>query len=285
MKKTIRRTRFAAIAAAGLLCLSACTSATDGGSANGGAGQDGAGESVRIAIAQLLPYAAVDKNGDPEGYSIDVVTRVMDELGVTDIETTVTTFDAMIPGLQANQFDLLPGGLTYTPERCEVINYSAPITVNNDALYVLEGNPKDLSSVAALVERDEVKLIALQGSSQEKYLLEQGIDRGRVAAVSDAQAAVDALTNGRGDAILLGQFSIGDAADRGLEVMPDLDTPLMGIGVGMRMEDSQLRDDFDRVLNEMRESGELGDLYEEWGFTNRDILESVSAPSDVVPSC
>ncbi|MBK0418301.1 transporter substrate-binding domain-containing protein [Leucobacter sp. CSA1] len=284
MHQTItRRAQFIAVASAGLLCLSACTAASGGDAGEGQSG--GSGESVHIAIAQLLPYAATDKNGDPEGYSIDVVKQVMGELGVTDIQTTVTTFDAMIPGLQAKQFDLLPGGLTYTPERCEVIGYSAPITVNNDALYVPEGNPKELSSVAELVDRDEVKLIALQGSSQEKYLLDQGIDRGRVAAVSDAQAAVDALTNGRGDAILLGQFSIGDAEERGLEVMPDLDTPLMGIGVGMRKEDSQLREDFDRVLNEMRESGELGDLYEKWGFTNREILESVSTPSDVVPSC
>ena len=104
---------------------------------------------ARIAIAALPPYAYLQPNGSPQGYTIDVSSEVMKAYGIPKLAPIVTTWDAMIPGLQAHQFDFVPAGLNITSARCQVVLFSAPVTVQQDALYVKPGNPKQLSGYAS----------------------------------------------------------------------------------------------------------------------------------------
>lgn len=89
---------------------------------------------ARIAIAALPPYAYLQLDGNPQGYTLDVSTEGMKACGITKLATTVTTWDAMIAGLQAHQFDFVPAGLNITSTRCKVVLFTAPVTVQQDAM-------------------------------------------------------------------------------------------------------------------------------------------------------
>ena len=240
---------------------------------------------ARIAIAALPPYAYRLPSGEPQGYLIDVSNAVLQPLGVTRLEVTTTTFDAMIPGLQARQFDFVPAGLNITGARCAVIAFSAPVTAQNDALYVRPGNPRQLTGYASVVRAAEVRLAVLTGSAQEAFALRQGIAPGQLVRVPDAQAGVAAVTGGRADAFAIGEFSIPNPSQRGVERVIDRASPLAGVGIAFRREDAAARDAFDTRLTVLRADGTLRRLYEQHGFTNWDVLATVTKPSDIAPEC
>jgi polar amino acid transport system substrate-binding protein len=244
-----------------------------------------AGE-AKVAIAALPPYAYLQPNGTPEGYMIDVSTEVMKAYGIPKVAAAVTTWDAMIPGLQAHQFDFIPAGLNITSARCQVVQFSAPVTVQQEALYVMPGNPKHLSGYSAVANSAEVKVAVLAGSAQEAFARKQGVKDGQLVTVPDVQAGIAAVAGGRADAFGVGQFSIPNPAQKGVEVVVDKASPLSGIGIAFRKEDREARQAFDKKLDELRANGTLKRLYaDKYGFPNWDVLEKATKASDIAPGC
>jgi len=206
--------------------------------------------------------------------------------GIPKLAATVTTWDAMIPGLQARQFDFVPAGLNITSARCQVVLFTAPVTVQQDALYVMPGNPKRLSGYSSAAGFPEVKLAVLAGSSQEAFARKQGVKDSQLVTVPDTQAGIAAVTGGRADAFAVGQFSIPNPAQKGVEIVVDKASPLSGVGIAFRKEDQQARHAFNEKLNEMRSNGTLERLYaKKYGFTNWDVLAKVTKASDIAPGC
>ena len=95
---------------------------------------------AKVAIAAAPPWAFMSPGGEPQGYVVDLAAAALKSMGVAKISATVTTWDAMIPGLQAKRFDFVPAGLLITEARCKVVAFSAPVTAQQDALYVLPGS-------------------------------------------------------------------------------------------------------------------------------------------------
>ncbi|HWX36545.1 MAG TPA: ectoine/hydroxyectoine ABC transporter substrate-binding protein EhuB [Steroidobacteraceae bacterium] len=241
---------------------------------------------ARMAIAALPPYAYLQPDGTPQGYTIDVSTEVMKAYGITKLAATVTTWDAMIPGLQAHQFDFVPAGLNITSARCKVVLFTAPVTVQQDAFYVMPGNPRRLSGYASAAGSAEVKVAVLVGSTQEAFARKQGVQESQLITVPDTQAGIAAVTGGRADAFAVGQFSIPNPAQKGVEIVVDNASPLSGVGIAFRKEDQQARHAFNEKLDEMRSNGTLEHLYaNKYGFTNWDVLVRVTKASDIAAGC
>lgn len=240
---------------------------------------------AKAAIAALPPYASRSPSGEAQGYMIDTSSAILRSLGVARIEAITTTFDAMIPGLQARQFDFVPAGLNITGARCAVVAFTAPFTVQNDGLYLRPGNPHGLTGYASAARNPTIRLAVLNGSTQEAFALRQGVKADQLVRVPDAQAGVAAVTGGRADAFALGQFSIPNHTQRGVELVVDRASPLSGVGIAFRKEDGAARDAFDAKLAELRADGTLKRLYEQYGFTNWDVLAATTRAGDIAPEC
>jgi len=241
---------------------------------------------ARAAIASAPPYAFMDPNGDPQGYLIDVSRAALEKLGVPNVTATVTTWDAMIPGLTARQYDFIPAGMNVTAARCEVVAFSAPVTAQQDALYTAIGNPKQLTSYSSVAERADARLGVLAGSSQEAFALASGVERAQLVTVPDIQSGIAAVVGGRADAFVAGQFSVQNPGERGVERNVDRESPLVGIGIVFRKEDEAVRDLFNAALDTLRADGTMEALYAtQYGFTNWDVLAQLTQSSDLVASC
>jgi polar amino acid transport system substrate-binding protein len=244
-----------------------------------------AGE-AKIAIAAAPPWAFLAPNGEAQGYLVEVSGQALKALGVPKLAPTVTTWDAMIPGLQAKRFDLVPAGLLITAARCQVVAFSSPITAQQDALYVVPGNPKRLNGYADVASASDVKLAVLTGSSQEAYALSKGVKADQLVRVPDIQAGVATVVGGRANAFAVGQFSVPKPSERGVEVMVDRQAPVSSIAIAFRKEDAKLRDAFNKQLDAMRASGAMKDLYAgKYAMPNWDTLAKVTKVNDVVPGC
>jgi polar amino acid transport system substrate-binding protein len=242
--------------------------------------------SAKIAIASAPPYAFLAPNGQAQGYMVDVVAQALMGLGIQKLTPTVTTWDAMIPGLQARQFDFVPAGLTVTAARCQVILFSAPVTAQQDALYVLPGNPKKLTGYLSVAQSASARLAALTGSSQEAFALKQGVKPEQIMKVPDIQAGIATVVGGRVDAFVAGQFSVPNASQRGVEVIVDVASPVVGLGIGFRKENAAFRDAFNKQLENMRANGNLRELYAtKYGFSNWETLARTTKLSDLAAGC
>lgn len=243
-----------------------------------------AGE-AKAAINSAPPFAFASPDGEPQGYLVEVTKLALKGMGVPKLSAVLTAWDAMIPGLQAQRFDLVPAGLVITEPRCKVVAFSSPVTAQQDALFVLPGNPKHLTGYAQVAQTPDAKLAVVAGSNQDAYAIKQGVKLDQLVRVPDIQAGIATVVGGRANAFVVGQFSVPNPQQRGVDRVVDAQAPVSSIAIVFRKDDARFRDAFNKQLDAMRSSGAMKELYAKFGFPNWDVLAKVKTPSDLVPGC
>jgi polar amino acid transport system substrate-binding protein len=277
-----------ALGGAGLLMtpglLAACSRTEPGGGTATGAGgtlerikDSGV---VRVGFAGEAPYG-FKKDGKLTGQAPALHREIFSRLGVETLEGTLTDFGQLIPGLNADRFDVVSAGMFITPERCANAAFSEPTYVATAALMVPAGNPKGLSDFASLAEAG-VQVGVLQGAVEEGYATANGVDPGKISTLGTQQDALDALLAGRIDVIALTSISLRWLArtnpDAEVEVTDSFVPVVDGeeqVGAGgavFRSEDADLRDAFNAELAKVLADPELyTSLVGEFGFTEAEI--------------
>lgn len=241
---------------------------------------------LKMAMASVPPWTFVAPSGEAKGYTVEMVNIILKGMGLPTATAILTTWDTMIPGLQAHQVDMVAPGLNITDARCKVVLFSAPTGISQDALYVPAGNAKRLTGYSQVAKSPEIKLAVLTGSSQEAYALKQGVKPEQLVRVPDTQAGIATISGGRSHAFALGQFSIADPAKKGLDVVVDKLSPVNGWAAAFRKEDVRFRDAFDKQLDLLRSNGALTEFFERAGVPqNVEVLSKYRKASDLVPNC
>jgi len=227
---------------------------------------------ARIAIANEPPFTAVKPDGTVSGAAPDVARAIFKKLGVDDVVASVSEYGAMIPGLQARRFDVVTAGLFMKPERCRAVAYSEPVLCDAEAMAVKKGNPLNLQSYEDVAKNPDAKIGAPGGGTEERLALEAGVPRDRVIVVPDGQSGIKMLQDGRIDAYSLPVLSISDllqkANDSNLAmVAPVKGAPVYCDGAAFHKDEVALRDAYDKVLAEMKASGEFAKIIEPYGFS------------------
>ena len=131
-----------------------------------------------------------------------------------------------------------------------------------------------------------MQVAVLAGSSQENFALKRQIPQGQLVRVPDIQAGIAAVTGGRADAFIVGQFSVTEPGKKGVEVVVDKTSPPIGIAFAFRKEDAPTRDAFDARINAMKADGTLKKLYaDKYGFSTWELLEKTNKASDIAAEC
>ncbi|MCA6112206.1 transporter substrate-binding domain-containing protein [Bradyrhizobium cenepequi] len=245
---------------------------------------------VKVALASVPPYIVMSPGGEARGSSVDLQNIVLKELGLPALTPMLTGWDAMVPGLQARQFDYIGAGLPITEQGCKVLLFSAPYYAAQLGLFVPPGNPKHLTSVADVAHRPDIKISMLSGLGNNRaYALKVGVKADQVMIVPDHQAGAATVSGGRVDAFVGSQFAILNPEEKGLELVVDKQSPVNASAAAFRKEDVAVRDAFNKKLNVLIRQGLIQDLYKKHGIPNGDIeaqlLANLTKASDVVPSC
>lgn len=227
---------------------------------------------ARVAIANEPPYTAVAADGKVSGAAPDVAREIFKRLGVPEIVGSISEYGAMIPGLQARRHDAVTAGLFMKPERCAAVAYSEPILCDAEAFLVKKGNPKGFKSYEDIAKMDGATIGAPGGGTEEKLALNAGVPRDRVIVVPDGQSGLKMLQDGRIDVYSLPVLSLNDlkakSGDDSIEVVaPVVGAPVYCDGTAFHKDDTALRDAYDKVLAEMKASGEFAEIIEPYGFS------------------
>ncbi|MCK1409429.1 transporter substrate-binding domain-containing protein [Bradyrhizobium sp. 76] len=240
---------------------------------------------VKVALGAATPLVSTSPDGKATGYAVDLLDLVLKDWGLPPLTPVLTAWDAHVPALQARQLDAM-GIASITELACKALAISAPYFVSHDVFFVRSGNPKHVTSISQMAQNPEIKLAVVTGSSQEVFAKARGVKSERIVHVPDVQAGAATVTSGRADAFQVGQLSVANPKQSGLDVVLDKELPVKGIGVAFRKQDMHSRDEFNEHLNKLRSNGVMKELYTgKYGLTDWDELAKLTKAGDLAPSC
>ncbi len=254
----------AAVLAVGLV---AC-----GGGGGGGESQGGGGEDVTVASDIAYPPFEFERDGEPVGFDIDLMNEIGKRAGFTP-EYQNVTFDGIIGGLANNQYDMAISAMTITPERDERIDFSDPYFNADQSLLV----PSDagINSVDDLGDATVGVQLGTTGEIKANEFEEEGTIQGEVRTFDTIEDAFAALNNGQIDAIIndlpVSQDEV-NGSDGALEIVEVIPT---GEQYGIAFPpDSNLRQDVNEALQEIKDDGTYEEIYKKWiGRAPKEIPE------------
>jgi polar amino acid transport system substrate-binding protein len=240
---------------------------------------------VRVGYANEVPYAY--KEGEKvTGSSFELVRSFFAQYNLK-VEGVPVEFSGLIPGLQANRFDVVGAGMFILPPRCKVASFGNPDYQGLTGFAVGTGNPLNIHSFKDLAASKAVYGTSA-GVAEVEYAQVAGVPDSRIKRFPSYADAAAALAAGQVDVV--GQQQIGLRATLKALNSPkveylDLSEPAVdksgakAVGYGsaaFKKGDSGLRDLYNSWLAKSRDEGLLEKIVSPFGFTKRDL-----PPTDV----
>ncbi|WP_225770938.1 transporter substrate-binding domain-containing protein [Inquilinus sp. Marseille-Q2685] len=235
-------------------------------------------ETLRVGTEGAYPpYNATDASGKLVGFEIDLANELCKRTNMT-CEIIQQDWDGMIPALLNKRYDAIMAGMSVTEERMKQIAFSKPYSTT-PAWFVSakDGVLKDAKTLADIQAALKGKSVGVQRSTIHQNFLEAKVP-GADVKLYDTQDDLNLdLQNGRIDAGLadsLGwkDFLASDAGKGYSNFGPGLtgkDDPIfgLGVGIGLRKEDTALKEKLDKALDEVNADGTMTKLSVQWfGF-------------------
>src|SRR5699024_5195355 len=238
---------------------------------------------VRIAVANEIPYGYVDVGGNAKGAGPDVATAVLKNMGIEDIQWTVTDFGSLIPAVKANRVDMVAAEMAILPQRCEAVDYSAPNSTYGEGLMVAKGNPKDIHSFEEFAERDDLTVAIMSGADQLEYMQALGVPQSQMIMVNANTDAIAAVATGRADAYAatgLTAYNLSQKSDK-VQFVDNFEDPVIDGEVvrswgGFVFDESsdEFRKAFNEALKEYKKTDEWAETLHSYGFNKTDTQAS-----------
>ncbi|MEP4039070.1 transporter substrate-binding domain-containing protein [Pseudophaeobacter sp.] len=212
-----------------------------------------AGEPIRLGFATAIPWAYPSENGEPLGFVNALTLVVLEEMGITNYETSVNEWSGLIPGLQANRYDVITGGMYILKSRCENINFSDPIGLFGDAMLVPAGNPKGINNYQDVINTGAT-LVTGAGFNTVEAARKEGVPDGQMMLVAGEVEILAAMKAGRADAAVQTFFGAKEHVDKSdgkFEVTDPADMPEWTqnwVGIGMRHSDTEFLAAFNEAM-------------------------------------
>jgi polar amino acid transport system substrate-binding protein len=176
---------------------------------------------LRIAYVEEPPFYWSDEDHSVKGADIELAEVVLRAIGVSAIEYQLTTFEELLPGVEAGRWDMnVP--IFVTAERAKNVAFSVPVWSLGDGFVVQRGNPQKLTSYEDVVVRSDVRLGVIPGQVQFDAAKLAGVRDSQIVIFNDQPEAVAALLAGKIDvfaATAVGNRVIANANQK-LEAVP-----------------------------------------------------------------
>lgn len=245
--------------------------------------EKGRAQGLTAGIANEQPYAYIDTSGKTVGANVEILQAVLSQLGITRVDTPITEFGSLVPGLVAGRFDLIGAGLFINPARCKVIGYSNPVTRSGGAFIVKAGNPLKLHSLKDVAANGKARLATQPGSNQVQEAKDSGIAASNVVLFDKDTEALAALQADRVDVVYFPDAEVigllkkanSTTIERALpfDQIPDAEgKPTWNYhAYGLPKNDPAFTAAFNEQLAKLRASGQLLKILQKYGYTENEL--------------
>lgn len=200
-----------------------------------------------------------------EGMEIDLAKAIAKEIfgDETKVEFTGVNAKTRGPALDNGEIDMVIATFTITEERKNSWNFSDAYFKDNVGFLVLNE-----SGIKSWKDLNGKKIGVAQSASTKKALTEQAEKDGikvefqEFATYPEIKAALD---SGRVDAFSVDQSILWGYKDDKNEMLPDKFAP-QEYGIATKKSNTELADFVNKLIGDMKSSGDLDKLYEKWGL-------------------
>lgn len=209
------------------------------------------------------PFNYVDTDGKMKGFDVDIALALCEQMKV-ECQIVAQDWDGMIPALLAGKFDAIIASMSITPERKKVIDFSEKYYNTPPAIVV----PKD-SDIKGVTPDDLAgKTIGAQVSTMHADYVEKKLTKSELKTYPTADEYKLDLANGRLDAVNDDVVVLSDwlKTEAGAcckllgTIKPVLEIHGPGAGIGVRKEDTDLRDMFTAAIKAIRANGKYQEI-------------------------
>jgi glutamate transport system substrate-binding protein len=280
------KTRWAALAAVGILALSACGSGDDGGDAGASTAPTFAAGTTMARLAEAGAIKVGTKfdqplfglqgpDGKPVGFDVEIAKMIAAELGIPadKIEWTETVSANREPFIQDGRVDIVVATYTINDERKKVVDFAGPYYLAGQSLMVRT----DETSINGPDDLKGKTVCSVDGSTPAGNIKENFPDTKLVtfAAYTDC---LDPLRNGQVDAVttdnvILGGYVSESPDDFKIAGEPFTEEPY---GIGLKLGDTEFRSWINDVLEASFADGRWKAA---WESTAGEVLPTPEPPA------
>ena len=225
-------------------------------------------ETLRVGMeCTYAPFNYKNESGELAGYDVDVANGVA-KLIDAEIEFVCQEWDGMIPALLANKFDLIIASMSITEKRMEKIDFSIPYRFSTGQLVGSKKKEMDLFDDGGNPIAGNFKgiKVGLERATTYSSWFEAELPDADVVLYDSNEAMYLDLKNGRVDVIMTNPMKaylrfLSKEDGAGYEFKsPVVDEEKyfgIGVGIGLRQGQEELKSRLDGALKELINSGDL----------------------------
>lgn len=218
--------------------------------------------------ASFPPYEMVADDGSFEGIDIEVAGAIAEKLGL-ELQVDDMGFDACLQAAQTGKSDIVMAGVTVTEERQAVMDFSNTYANGVQVVIVKEGSP-----IQTVDDLANANMIGCQmGTTGYIYCSDTpengGFGEDHVTPYDDGAAAVQALTNGQIDAVVIDNMPAQEyvAANPGLKIL-DGEFTNEDYAIGVAKGNTALLDAINGALEELTNDGTIQSIVDKYISAN-----------------
>ena len=207
------------------------------------------------------PFESVNQAGEIVGFDVDVMNAICERVNcVAEFQTTA--WDGIFPALAGGEFDMVASGVSITPERDQIVDFTDPYHEVTQAVAV---RVEDESLTLENFTGGDLNLGAQTGTTNAATA-EQLVGRERVRLYDTFNTAVQALINGDVDGVAIDDTSADAFAEQYAgEIVVNIREIASGDQLGFVVQEGDaLVDALNAGLAEIKADGTLDALVEKW---------------------
>ena len=214
--------------------------------------------------AQFPPYEMTTDDGGFEGIDVEVAQALADKLGL-ELVVDDMAFNAALTAVQTGQSDIAMAGITVTPEREAVMEFSNTYANGVQVVIVKEDSPietvDDLANASMIgCQADTTGYIYCSDTPENG-----GYGEDHVTAYDNGALAVMALVNGQVDAVVIDNAPAQEfvAANPGLKIL-DTEFANEDYAIGFAKGNTALKDAVNTALEELIADGTVQSIVDKY---------------------
>jgi polar amino acid transport system substrate-binding protein len=204
------------------------------------------------------------KTGKLIGFEVDVATVLASAMNV-ELKIVEKPFGELLSALEAGEVDVVMSGMTMTPERNLRVAFVGPYMISGKSILTKSSTLAAIEGTAD-IDQSEIKLVALAGSTSEKFA-KTVLPRTQFTATKDYDEAVAAVLGGGADAMVadfpICALTVLRYPDAGLATLAKPLT-IEPIGMALPPGDSLMLNMVENLLGALEGIGLLDELEAKW---------------------
>ncbi|HVJ47983.1 basic amino acid ABC transporter substrate-binding protein [Desulfitobacterium sp.] len=206
----------------------------------------------------FAPFEFMDDQNKTTGFDVELMNAIGADMGYK-VQFESSSFDGLIPALQAGNYGAVIAAMTITPEREKSVDFSNKYLMA--AQYIAVKKDSSIKSAADL----KGKKIGVQNATTGQTVVEgMGITPQKYEAIPDA---MNDLINGGLDAVVADSpvvlYFIKQNPTTNIHyINGDFSNEYYGIAV--KKGDSELKDKINASLKKIQDSSKYNEIYKKW---------------------